>query len=62
MNDPDGIIFFDLLAGAVIICAILVRSWLARIGVPSLVGFLVVGFVCELRMTTGHSYRYTGRR
>ena len=48
MNDPNGIIFFDLLAGAVIICAILVRSWLARIGVPSLVGFLVVGFCLRI--------------
>jgi len=48
MNDPNGIIFFDLLAGAVIVGAILIRSWLARIGVPSLVGFLALGFCLRI--------------
>jgi Kef-type K+ transport system membrane component KefB len=48
MLDVGEINLLDLLAGAFIICAILVRSWLARIGVPSLVGFLVLGFFLRL--------------
>jgi Kef-type K+ transport system membrane component KefB len=48
MNDIGEIVLLDLLAGAFIIGAILVRSWLGRIGVPSLVGFVVLGFSLRL--------------
>ena len=48
MTEFGEIALLDLLVGAFIICAILVRSWLARIGVPSLVGFLVLGFLLRL--------------
>jgi Kef-type K+ transport system membrane component KefB len=48
MNDIGEIVLLDLLAGAFIVGAILVRSWFGRIGVPSLVGFLIVGFSLRL--------------
>ncbi|HIF10837.1 MAG TPA: cation:proton antiporter [Sneathiellales bacterium] len=48
MTDVSEIVVLDLLAGAFIVGAILVRSWLARVGVPSLVGFLVLGFVLRI--------------
>ena len=48
MSDASEIILLDLLVGVFIVCAILVRSWLARIGVPSLVGFVVLGFFLRL--------------
>ncbi|MBC8240105.1 MAG: cation:proton antiporter [Alphaproteobacteria bacterium] len=48
MTDVSEIVLFDLLAGAFIFSAILVRSWFAKIGVPSLVGFLVLGFSLRL--------------
>ncbi len=48
MTDASEIALLDLLVGAFIVCAILVRSWFARIGVPSLIGFLVLGFFLRL--------------
>ena len=48
MNDANEIVFLDLLVGAVIVCAILVRSWFARIGVPALVGFVILGFMLRI--------------
>jgi Kef-type K+ transport system membrane component KefB len=48
MTDANEILMLDLWVGTFIVCAILVRAWLARIGVPSLVGFLVIGFGLRL--------------
>ena len=48
MTDAGNIVLLDLLVGAFIVGAILVRSWLAKIGVPSLIGFLVLGFLLRL--------------
>jgi Kef-type K+ transport system membrane component KefB len=48
MTDINDIVLFDLVAGVCIVRAILVCSWLARIGVLSLVGFLVLGFLLRI--------------
>ena len=48
MNDANDIILFDLIAGAVIVSAIMVRSWLVKFGLPSMGGFLVLGFCLKL--------------
>jgi len=48
MTDSGEIALLDLLVGVFIVSAILVRSWLARIGVPSLIGFLILGFLLRL--------------
>ncbi|MBT3329891.1 MAG: cation:proton antiporter [Rhodospirillaceae bacterium] len=52
MSEIGEIVWLDLLAGTFIVVAILVRSWFTRIGVPSLVGFLVLGFL--LRLANDH--------
>ncbi|MBT5941009.1 MAG: cation:proton antiporter, partial [Rhodospirillaceae bacterium] len=48
MDNANGVIFLDLLVGAVIVSAILVRSWLSKIGIPSLVGFIILGFFLRI--------------
>ena len=45
MNESiQGIPFFVLTVGAAIIVSILLKSWLKRIGVPGLIGFIILGF------------------
>lgn len=48
MEDANGIVYLNLLMGAVIVCAILVRSWFLKIGVPALVGYVVLGFFLRI--------------
>lgn len=48
-----------LLVGALIVLAVLVRSGLRRIGIPSLVGYLVIGFL--LRLEGSHWHLLTGQ-
>ena len=45
MSDASELAFLDLCVGAFIVGSILVRAWFARIGVPSLIGFLILGFL-----------------
>ena len=45
MTDANFIALLDLCVGAFILGSILVRAWFARIGVPSLIGFLILGFL-----------------
>ncbi len=45
MTDANFIALLDLSVGAFILGSILVRAWFARIGVPSLIGFLILGFL-----------------
>lgn len=44
--------YLDLLIGALILCAVLVRSWFGAIGLPALVAFLLLGAV--LRQLDAH--------
>ena len=48
MTDANFIALLDLCVGAFILGSILVRAWFARIGVPSLIGFLILGFLLRL--------------
>lgn len=48
MTDASELAFLDLCVGAFIVGSILVRAWFARIGVPSLIGFLFLGFLLRL--------------
>ena len=48
MSDASELAFLDLCVGAFIVGSILVRAWFARIGVPSLIGFLILGFLLRV--------------
>ena len=49
MSDSvDAIGLLDLVIGVLVVATFLCRTWLGRIGVPSLVGFLVLGFLLRL--------------
>lgn len=48
MTEANDIALLDLCVGAFILGSILVRAWFARIGVPSLIGFLILGFLLRL--------------
>ena len=48
MNGLSETVLFDLLTGIFVLSAILVRSCLTRIGVPSLIGFLLFGFLLRI--------------
>ena len=48
MAEASELALLDLLVGGFIVGSFLVRAWFARIGVPSLIGFLILGFVLRL--------------
>jgi Kef-type K+ transport system membrane component KefB len=48
MGDSHAIYVFELVLGVLIIAAMFLRLWLGRLGAPSLVGFIILGFVVRL--------------
>ena len=48
MVDHQGIYIFELTLGVLVVAAIMVRVWLQKLGLPSLVGFIVLGFLVSL--------------
>jgi len=48
MADNYVIHIFELVLGVLIVSAMLVRLWFGRLGAPSLVGFILLGFVVRL--------------
>ena len=47
MNGHD-IHLFELILGVLIVAAMLLRVWLGKLGAPSLVGFILLGFIVRL--------------
>lgn len=48
MIDNHAIHLFELLLGVLIVAAMLLRFWFGRLGAPSLVGFILLGFLVRL--------------
>jgi Kef-type K+ transport system membrane component KefB len=48
MVDHQSIYVFELTLGILIVAAIMLRIWLEKLGLPSLVGFIVLGFCVRL--------------
>ncbi len=48
MVDNHSIHVFELVVGILIVVAMFLRVWFGRLGVPSLIGFILLGFVVRL--------------
>ena len=48
MIDNQGIHVFELVVGLLIVAAMFLRVWFGRLGAPSLIGFILLGFVVRL--------------
>jgi Kef-type K+ transport system membrane component KefB len=48
MVDSNSIHVFELLVGILIVAAMFLRVWFGRVGVPSLIGFILLGFAVRL--------------
>jgi Kef-type K+ transport system membrane component KefB len=52
MTEANGIYIFELVMGVLIVAAMFLRVWFGRFGAPSLVGFILLGFLVRIANDT----------